>query len=67
MFTLQDYIEEIGLKKNKAELLHNVINENKIISFHQLSELHGFGEKSLEKVYNFAINGPVNNQLNLFN
>ena len=52
-FSLQDYIDIIGLKKKQATLLYDAINENKINSMLEIQSLEGFGEKSISKIYSF--------------
>ncbi len=64
-FNLDDYISEITLTKSAANLLYNYLKEKKIKNMVELQKIKGFGEKSIEKVYEFLRNGNKSKQTKL--
>jgi len=52
---LQYYIDRVGLYPQKAVIFKDAVDDNSILSFYSIQKLPGLGEKSIEKIYAFAL------------
>jgi O-acetyl-ADP-ribose deacetylase (regulator of RNase III) len=55
-FTVEDYVQYLGLRPNEAKNIINALETNSIHSMIALQNINGVGEKTIEKIYNYLNN-----------